>query len=310
MTFSMIRPMRRLLLLIALPLAVAACGNDSNAAGSGAAHLRVVATTTQVADLARNVAGDRAEVTQLLAPNTDPHEYEVRPGDVKAVSEADLVLKSGGEVDAWLADAVSSAGVDAKGVVEVGNGFEGDDPHWWQDPRRAERGVATIRDALVRADPGGASVYRADAAGYLKRLQGLDAAVKACMDKVPANQRLLVTSHDALGYYARRYGIEVVGAVIPALTTAAQPSAGEVAKLVATIERTGVRTIFAESSVNPKVEAAIARQTGARIGPPLWADSLGPKGSSGATYVDSIAANTRTLVGGFTNGAVSCSIDA
>ncbi len=300
--------MLRLLLLSVLCLAAAACGSDPAASGSGASSFHVVATTTQMADLARNVAGTRASVTQILAPNTDPHEYEVRPGDVKALVEADLVVRSGGEVDAWLDDALSAAGVEKSDVVDVGRaaGLEGDDPHWWQDPLRAEKGVEAIRDALVRADPGGAAAYRANAARYLARVQALDASVRACMARVPANQRLLVTSHDALGYYARRYGIRVVGAVIPALTTAAQPSAGSVAKLVDTIETTGVRTIFAESSVNPKVEQAIARQTGARIGPPLWADSLGPKESSGATYLGSIAANTQALVDGFTSGAVRC----
>jgi ABC-type Zn uptake system ZnuABC Zn-binding protein ZnuA len=308
----MLPAMIRLLALSLACLAVAACGSDTASSGSGADSFRVVATTTQVADFARNVAGSRAEVKSLLAPNTDPHEYEVRPGDVKAVSEADLVLSSGGEVDAWLGDALSAGGVDAADVVEVGRagGFEGDDPHWWQDPERVEKGVGSIRDALVRADPSGAATYRASADRYLARLRALDTGVRACMDRVPANQRLLVTSHDALGYYAKRYGITVVGAVIPALSTAAQPSAGDVAKLVDTIERTGVRTIFAESSVNPKVEAAIARQTGARIGPALWADSLGPAGSSGATYIGSIVANTHALVEGFTSGAMRCHIDA
>jgi ABC-type Zn uptake system ZnuABC Zn-binding protein ZnuA len=308
----MLRRVLRLALLLALGVVLAACGSDRAAPGSGAGSFRVVATTTQMADFARNVAGARAGVTQILAPNTDPHEYEVRPGDVKDLAEADLVLRSGGEVDAWLDDALSGAGVDKETVVDVGAaaGLEGDDPHWWQDPVRAETGVAAIRDALVRADPGGAATYRANAARYLGRLRRLDASVRACMARVPANQRLLVTSHDALGYYARRYGIRVVGAVIPALTTAAQPSAGDVAKLVDTIERTGERTIFAESSVNPKVEQAIARQTGARIGPPLWADSLGPKGSPGATYLGSIASNTRALADGFTSGAVKCEVAA
>jgi ABC-type Zn uptake system ZnuABC Zn-binding protein ZnuA len=298
--------------IILAALLVAACGADRPAATSGAGQFEVVATTTQVADFARNVAGTRAHVAQILAPNTDPHEYEVRPGDVKAVAGADLVLSSGGDVDAWLGDALSAAGVGSGGVVEVGKagGFEGDDPHWWQDPQRVEKGVAAIRDALVRADPGGAAAYRANAARYIARLKQLDAGVRTCMDRVPANQRLLVTSHDALGYYAKRYGITVVGAVIPALTTQAQPSAGDVAALVRTIERTGVRTIFAESSVNPKVEAAIARQTGARIGRALWADSLGPAGSTGATYIGSIAANTQALVDGFTSGAETCRIDA
>jgi ABC-type Zn uptake system ZnuABC Zn-binding protein ZnuA len=304
--------MLRLVGVIALCLGAAACGGDSAASGSGAGSFRVVATTTQVADLARNVAGTRASVTQILAPNTDPHEYEVRPGDVKALIEADLVLRSGGDVDEWLDDALSAAGVDKSDVVDVGEaaGLEGDDPHWWQDPARVEKGVTAIRDALVKADPGGAAAYRAGASRYLARLRALDASVRACMSRVPANQRLLVTSHDALGYYARRYGIRVIGAVIPALTTAAQPSAGDVAKLVDTIERTGVRTIFAESSVNPKVEQAIARQTGARIGPPLWADSLGPKGSTGATYLGSIAFNTQALASGFTSGAVKCKVAA
>jgi|tagenome__1003787_1003787.scaffolds.fasta_scaffold20580621_2 ABC-type Zn uptake system ZnuABC Zn-binding protein ZnuA len=310
MTFSMLRRVLRLLALALLSVALPACGSDRAASGSGAGSFHIVATTTQTADFARNVAGTRASVTQILAPNTDPHEYEVRPGDVKALAEADIVLRSGGEADAWLGDALSAAGVDSGDVVDAGRaaGLEGDDPHWWQDPVRAEKGVGAIRDALVRADPDGAAAYRAGAARYLARLRRLDASVRACMGRVPANQRLLVTSHDALGYYARRYGIRVVGAVIPALTTAAQPSAGDVGKLVSTIERTGVRTIFAESSVNPKVEQAIARQTGARIGPPLWADSLGPSGSSGATYLGSIAFNTRALAGGFTSGAVRCRI--
>jgi ABC-type Zn uptake system ZnuABC Zn-binding protein ZnuA len=295
----------RLVFFAALCLTLAACGSDRAASGSGAGSFHVVATTTQMADFARNVAGSRASVTQILAPNTDPHEYEVRPGDVKALVDADLVVRSGGEVDAWLGQAIDASGTAAP-VITLGAG--GPDPHWWQDPVRAETGVAAIRDALVKADPGGAAAYRAGAGRYLARLHVLDASVRTCMDRVPANQRLLVTSHAALGYYARRYGIRVVGAVIPALTTAAQPSAGDVAKLVDTIEKTGVRTIFAESSVNPKVEQAIARETGARVGPPLWADSLGPEGSTGATYLGSIAFNTEALADGFTSGAVKCSI--
>src|SRR4051812_28601786 len=143
----------RLALLLALSLPLAACGSDRAASGSGAGSFHIVATTRQVADFARNVAGGRAGVTQILAPNTDPHEYEVRPGDVKALAEGDLVLRSGGDVDEWLDDARSAAGVNASDVVNVGEaaGLEGDDPHWWQDPARVEKGVIAIRDALVRA---------------------------------------------------------------------------------------------------------------------------------------------------------------
>jgi ABC-type Zn uptake system ZnuABC Zn-binding protein ZnuA len=292
---------RTALLFLLLPLA-AGCGS---AASGGSDAPKIVATTTQLADMARNIAPG-AQVTSLLSPNTDPHEYEVRPNDVKALASADIVLRSGGEVDAWLDGALDSAGVDEQDVVDAGAaaGMEGDDPHWWQDPQRAEKAAVAIGAASARVDlPDGS-------AAYVKRLQTLDAGVKACIGKVPAAERKLVTSHDALGYYARRYGIEVIGTVIPALTTAAQPSAGDVAKLVDTIKAAGVATIFAESSVNPKVEEAIAREAGATIGKALWADSLGPKGSDGATYIESIASNTAALVQGFSGGAVNCRVDA
>ena len=123
----------------------------------------------------------------------------------------------------------------------------------------------------------------------------------------PADERVLVTTHDALGYYARRYGLRVVGTVIPSLSTQAQASAGDLAELVDTIRREHVRVIFAESAVNASVEDAIAQETGARVGRPLWADALGPEGSSGATYEGSIRANTAAIVEGLSGGAKTCS---
>ena len=185
-----------------------------------------------------------------------------------------------------------------------------DDPHWWQDPLNVIAALPALRDALIEADPEGAAAYRRGAGAYADRLDRLDRAVAACIEQVPEADRTLVTTHDALGYYARRYGIRVVGAVIPSRSTAAQPSAGEVAELVETIERENVKAIFAESSVKPDVEEAIARESGARVGKALWADTLGPEGSDGATYVDSIASNTAALVDGFSDGAVSCRPEA
>lgn len=271
----------------------------------------MTATTTQVADLVRNVGGPRVDVRQILQPNSDPHEYEVRPSDVEAIAHSRLVLASGGDVDAWLRDATDAAGGHARVVrlidhVDRIGGGAGLDPHWWQDPRNGVRAVAAVRDALVAADPGGAAGYRRRAAAYSARLERLDRAIAACWQRVAAARRRLVTTHDALGYYARRYGIAIVGAVIPSLSTAGSASAGELARLVAAIRREHVTAIFAESSVNSKVEQAIARETGAVVGRPLWADSLGPRGSDGATYIGSLASNTRALVGGLTRGAVRC----
>ena len=272
----------------------------------------MVGTTTQVGDLLRQVAGGRADVRQILRPNSDPHDYEPRPSDVKGLAEAQLVVRSGGEVDDWLDELVDSAGSDAPVLTlidRVHTRRDGDDvdPHWWQDPRNAELAVAAIRDGLAEADPAGAAAYRRNAARYLARLRRLDTRTAACIQRVPARDRRLVTTHDALGYYADRYGLDVIGAVLPSLSTQAQPSARDIQELVDQIESAGVRAIYPESSVNPKLERAVARESGAKVGAALWADTLGPEGSSGATYVESIAANTRAIVDGLTGGEVTCS---
>ena len=298
-----------LLVAVLAATALSGCGDGGGGSGSG---VTVAATTTQVADFVRNVGGRRVDVHQILKPNADPHEYEPRPSDVKSVADAQLVVRSGGEVDDWLKDVIDNAGGDAPVLtlsehVRTRTDDGGDvDPHWWQDPRNAELAVRAIRDALAKADPRGAAAYRLGAARYLARLQRLDRQTAACIDRIPPRLRKLVTTHDALGYYAARYGLEVIGAVIPSLSTQAQPSAGDIQRLVDQIKRTGVRAIYPESSINPKLEQAIARESGATTGAPLWADALGPEGSTGATYVDSIAANTAAIVDGLSGGSESC----
>ncbi len=277
-------------------------------AGDGA-PVQAVATTTQVADLVRNVAGQRASVDSILRPNSDPHDYEPRPSDAAAVAKADVVFRSGGDLDGWLDDVLDSAGGDAERVTLIDSvRRSGDDPHWWQDPRDAILAVRAIRDALIEADPKGRAGYERRAAAYTARLRALDAEVARCLGRVPAAQRKLVTTHDALGYFARRYGIEVIGAVIPSLSTQAQPSAKDVNALVDQIEREHVNAVFPEAALPRKLEEAISREAGAEVGGELWADTLGPAGSSGATYVDSIRANARTLAAGMSGGRVTCAL--
>lgn len=327
------RPWRALALVASLgALGLAGCGDggDEDGAGAGGGP-KVVATTTQAADFAREVGGGRVELTRLLAPGADPHDYEPRPSDARALAEADLVLRSGGEVDGWLGDLLDGAGGGAREVTlidsvrtveggggdghgdedeDAGEGGPGDevDPHWWQDPRNARAAALRIRDALSEADPAGRRVYEANAARYAERLRRLDAQVAECIRRVPPARRKLVTTHDALGYFARRYGLDVVGALIPSLSSRAQPSAGQTARLVEQVRREGVQAIFPESSLSPKLERAVARETGARVGRALWADSLGPPGSGGATYLESIAWNARAIAEGLTGGRVRCEI--
>jgi zinc/manganese transport system substrate-binding protein/manganese/iron transport system substrate-binding protein len=217
------------------------------------------------------------------------------------------VLRSGGDLDEWLGDLLSSAGSDAEtltllDVVRPRRAGDDADPHWWHDPRNALAGVRRIRDALSAADPGGRAAYAARAAAYAQRLRRLDAAIARCVARIPQADRRLVTDHDALGSFADRYGIEVVGTVIPALSTQAQPSARAVARLVDTIREQDVATIFPSSSVNTRLERAIARESGARVGPALYADTLGPDGSEGATYLGALRANAGAIVAGLGGG--------
>jgi ABC-type Zn uptake system ZnuABC Zn-binding protein ZnuA len=181
-----------------------------------------------------------------------------------------------------------------------------DDPHWWQDPRNAVRAVEAIRAELTRADPGGRKAYARNAEQTTRTLRALDERIAACVERVPPGKRKIVTTHDALGYLARRYGIEVVGAVIPSLSTQAQASAGDVERLVEQIRREGVAAVFPESAVNPDIERSIAREAGARIGEPLYADSLGEEGSAGETYAGALAADARALVRGMSAGRADC----
>jgi zinc/manganese transport system substrate-binding protein len=302
-----------------LAIALAGCGASAGGGSGGGIH--IVATTTQLGDFVRDVGGRDVSVTQILQPNTDPHEYEPRPSDVEGTAGAKVVFESGDNLDAWMAKVAAQAGghptvVDVGATVPVklpgeSSGAEASryDPHWWHDPVNAEVAIATIRGALIRADPAHRAAYRRNAAGYLAKLSRLDGGIRACVAGVPRPQRKLVTNHDAFGYFARRYGIKVVGAIIPSQTTQAQTSAGEVASLEALIRREGVKAVFPESSINPKLARAIADATGASAAYTLYGDTLGPKGSPGATYLTMEQANADEMVHGFTDGSKGCPID-
>jgi ABC-type Zn uptake system ZnuABC Zn-binding protein ZnuA/ABC-type Mn2+/Zn2+ transport system permease subunit len=301
-----------------LAAVVAGCGAGSDKAGPG--QVKVVATTTQIGDFARAVGGDRAKVVQLLKPNTDPHDYEPRPSDVRETADAAVVLENGDRLDDWMGQVIKQGGGHPT-VIDLGtrvpvklpgetSGEEASrfDPHWFHDPRNAEAAVAEIRDALAEANPDARSVYARNADAYLAKLRALDRGIAACLGSVPAAQRKLVTDHDAFDYFARRYAITVVGAVIPSQTTQAQPSAKDVAELTKLIRREGVKAVFPESSINPKLARAIADQTGASSDLTLYGDTLGPKGSSGATYLSMEQANADAMARGFTGGAQRCTI--
>ena len=297
--------MRVCALVVLSAVLVAGCGSSSGSGGG----TTVVATTTQAADLVRQVGGARVNVEGMLRPGGDPHDYEPRPSDVAAVADATVVFRSGGEVDDWLSDVIDNAGDDAEVVTLLDSVKRlDDDPHWWQDATNGVRAVEAIRAELTKAVPAGRATFARNAERTARTLRSLDRQISSCVERVPSAKRKIVTTHDALGYFARRYGVEVVGAVIPSLSTQAQASAGDVQRLVDQIRREGVEAIFPESSVNPDIEKAIAREAGASIGDPLYADSLGPKGSPGETYTGALAADASALVRGMSGGRVSCDL--
>ncbi|MDO8209495.1 metal ABC transporter substrate-binding protein [Conexibacter sp. CPCC 206217] len=299
-------------------------GDDARSVGPDGS-VDVVATTTVLGDIAREVGGDAVSVKQLLRANSDPHDYEPRPHDVVAVAKAPVVLASGDGLDGWIDGVVDDSGSDPT-VVDVaaslpvqrhdeGDGHDraedghdrgGTDPHWWHDPTNVEAATALVRDALTRANPAGRAAYARNAAAYVAKLRALDAGIGRCLASVPASQRKLVTDHDALGYFADRYGIELVGAVIPSLTTQAQPSAGDVADLAAIIRREGVRAVFPESGSNSKLPSALADETGVSAEYQLYGDTLGPEDSDAATYIGMEAHNAEAIMRGFTDGARGC----
>src|SRR5436190_4683114 len=307
-----------------LGLATAAVGTALLVTGCGVASggrpgtVDVVATTTQIADWARVVGGPAASVHQILQSNTDPHEYEPRPADVESTAGAQVVFENGDDLDHWMGKVVSQAGGDPK-VVDVGaaapvelpgesSGADSSrvDPHWWHDPVNAEAAVRKIRDVLVTEDPKAKAGFERRARAYIAALQRLRQRTQSCFAAVPRAERKLVTDHDAFAYFARRYGITIVGAVIPSQTTQSQPSAGETAKLVELVRREHVKAVFPEQSVNARLVETVARETGVSSDHRLYGDTLGPKGSTGATYLRMAAANANEMVRGFTGGVRGC----
>jgi ABC-type Zn uptake system ZnuABC Zn-binding protein ZnuA len=296
---------RRTLLTIALATGLALLAGTGLAAAD--TSIDIVVTTTQLQDLVSNVGGSRVHVVGLLRPNVDPHEYEPKPSDVAALAGARLIVTSGVGLDTWMDKVIANSGTKAP-VVVASHGLpirKGDsaepagDPHWWHDPTLFSRAAATVAAALERADPGGKAVYAANLARYQVALRALDRQNAAAIAAVPKTQRQLVTNHDAFGYLAAHYGITIVGSVIPSLSTAAEPNARDTARLIARIKAQHVKAIFTETSLNPKLEEQIAHDAHVAVYADLYGDTLGPKGSPGATYLGMERSNMRVLVAGF-----------
>jgi zinc/manganese transport system substrate-binding protein len=297
---------RRLVVILGLTLGVAgltACGRTPSPSDG---RLRVVATTTQVGEAARAVGANDISLTVLLQPGAEAHEFEITPPAAGAIEKADLILESGAGLETWLQEALTTIG-GADRVRDMSSGIalrapddtaeaSEVDPHYWLTAPNAIHLIENVRDALSASRPDLADGFATRAAGYVARLQAADVEIRRLMAEIPAQRRGIVTNHDALGYFVAEYGLRFVGSVFPSLDVSAEPNPAQLAELADTIRREGVTAIFSESAVNPRLAAAIAAETGARVvDTPLYTDSLGPPGSEGATLDGMLLHNAQVI---------------
>lgn len=276
-----------------------------------AAALKVLAAQSFLADIAQNVAGERARVETLIPLGVDPHTFQPTPRDVARIAESRVLVVNGAGFERWLQETVENAGGQLI-VIEASTGLAGRtarpgepvdpdedhavDPHFWFDPVLVERYVENIRDGLIQADPQGKDEYTRNAQNYLTQLKTLDGWIRAQVEQIPAGRRLLVTDHESFGYFADRYGFRVVGAILPSLSSEASPSARQLADLIDQVRDNGVKAIFIESSSSAALADQVAAETGARVIGGLFTHSLTPPGGEAPTYIDMMKYNTRVIV--------------
>ena len=297
--------------LILLALALSGLTACQSAAAPGAntnTKLSVIATTTQLEDVTRVIAGDRITVIGLVPRNGDPHAFEPTPENVKQVAQSAAVFINGAGLEGWLEELVQHAGGErpifdtSKGLtlgkIDAAYAEGGDvDPHIWMDPINMLTVVDNIAAGLKQIDPAGVNTFTANADAYKTQLKELDAWAQKQLAVIPPERRKLVTAHDAMGYFATHYQFKVVGTVIPSASTeAAETSAKDLSKLVEVIRQEGVPAIFAEASSNPKFIEQVGAEAKVKVVTDLYIDSLGDKGGEAGTYLDFFRTDVTKIV--------------
>jgi zinc/manganese transport system substrate-binding protein len=298
-------------------LALAACAVLTPVGPAAAQQkLNVVATFSILADVARNVGGDRVEVTSLVGPNGDSHVFSPTPADARTLAAAAVVVTNGLGFEGWMERLVKASGTKAAVVVaskgiktrqKAGGGDDhghGDkhghdhgtkaDPHVWQSIANVKVYAANIRDALAKADPAGKSAYETNTAAYLAKLTELETEVKATLARIPPERRKVIVTHNAFGYFQDAYGVEFLA--VQGVSTESQPSAADVARIIAAVKENKVSAIFIENITDPRQLERIAKETGARIGGTIYSDAVTETGGVAPSYVEMMRHNVQQLV--------------
>jgi len=292
--------MRIVTLILTLSLLLSACAGSPQASQTPS----VLATTTFLADIARNVAGDRRSVDTLLPFGTDPHSYEPIPADAVKISKSTVLITNGLDYEQFLGPLLENAAgkrlvITASGGLQARQMAEGGetvtDPHMWLDPNRVIKYVENIRDGLSKADPDGAATYKSNADAYIAKLQELDGWIKGKVAQIPSDRRLLVTNHESLGYFSERYGFTVIGEILQSVSSVASPSAQQIAALIDQINATGAPAVFLDASDSPNLAKQIAEETNVKVVTDLHLESL-TDGPPAGTYIDMMKYDVTQIV--------------
>ena len=294
--------MKKLALLLTLLMGAFGLTACSVPADTGQG-LTVVATTTQVTEFTTTIVGTAGSVTGLIQPNQSAHSFDPSAKQLLMLSQADAVVINGADLEPWLKDALSAANF-AGTVIDASTGIPliESDPHVWTAPINAQQMVTNIQtglDGLSGITPAQKKTFATNADAYNQQLTALDEWIVANLAQVPADQRMLVTNHDAFTYFVDAYGINFLGSIIPSFDDNAEPSAAEIDALIALIKQSGAKAVFSEASISPKLAKTIASEAGVKVysgDNALYSDSLGVTGSDGETYIKATIHNVTMLM--------------
>ncbi len=267
-------------------------------------RLQLVASFSILADMARELGGDRVDVVALVGPNADAHNFEPAPQQSAVIAKAKLVIANGLDFEPWLQRLIAASGT-SPSVIYASTGVVPNltthddhpgapDPHAWQNVSNARIYAKNITEALKSADPDGRATYDANLERYDVALQALDAKIRASLASLPIERRKIVTTHDAFLYFGQAYGLELMAPI--GLSTEAEPSAQDIAKLIRQIKRNNVPAVFIESAINPRLMNQIAAETGAKLGGMLYSDALSDEKGPAGSYITMMEANIKALM--------------
>ncbi len=289
------------ILAAAVLLIYSGCKTDNSNETSGE-KITAVSSINIISDIVKNIGGDKVESFSICGVGVDPHTYHAKPSDPRLISKSNIVFINGFNLEHWIEEMISSAGGDVKkvtvseGITPITDekGFGDPDPHAWFDVKYAKIYAENIAKGLSEADPKNADYYNENLKKYLTELDNLDNWIKDEILKIPEEQRILITSHDAFRYFGKAYGMEVKG--LQGISTEAKVRTEDFKNIIDLIKSKKIKSVFVETSVNPKLLEQISQETGVAVGGTLFSDSIGNEGTPEGSYTGAVKFNVNTIV--------------